>query len=155
WESVLQEYDSRTDRGIERTQASRPPSGGVGHMLLPAGNANRKSGLGAPREAQFQGFPEAPRLDLGALPALSCAHSRAGEPDCRSAAAHGPATGAGLKAKVWQRNTGTAGADMQQPTIRPRTRIAALASAFVVSALIGAPTVATADEGGVSFWIPG
>src|SRR5215813_2257092 len=84
WESVLQEYDSRTDRGIERTQASRPPSGGVGHMLLPAGNANRKSGLGAPREAQFQGFPEAPRLDLGALPALSCAHSRAGEPDCRS-----------------------------------------------------------------------
>ena len=31
----------------------------------------------------------------------------------------------------------------------------ALASALVIGALVGAPTVALADEGGVSFWIPG
>ena len=31
----------------------------------------------------------------------------------------------------------------------------ALASALVIGALVGAPTVARADEGGVSFWVPG
>ena len=30
-----------------------------------------------------------------------------------------------------------------------------LASALVLGALVGAPTVARADEGGVSFWLPG
>jgi hypothetical protein len=31
----------------------------------------------------------------------------------------------------------------------------ALAPALVIGALVGAPTVAVADEGGVSFWVPG
>src|SRR5215475_16201527 len=35
---------------------------------------------------------------------------------------------------------------MKQPT---------LASALIVSAVIAVPTIATADEGGVSFWLPG
>ena len=37
----------------------------------------------------------------------------------------------------------------------PRARTGGLASALIVSALIAVPTVATADEGGVSFWLPG
>src|SRR5262245_39820290 len=40
-------------------------------------------------------------------------------------------------------------------TTNPRARTGGLAPALIVSALIAVPTVATADEGGVSFWIPG
>jgi hypothetical protein len=44
-------------------------------------------------------------------------------------------------------------ADMKQPIAR-RALMGAFASAFL-SAVIAVPTVATADEGGVSFWLPG
>jgi hypothetical protein len=43
---------------------------------------------------------------------------------------------------------------MKQPTVRRRARIGAFASALL-SAVIAVPTVALADEGGVSFWLPG
>src|SRR5262249_2356731 len=46
------------------------------------------------------------------------------------------------------------GAEMKQPTIARRALMGAFASAFL-SAVLTVPTVATADEGGVSFWIPG
>src|SRR5262249_48337890 len=46
------------------------------------------------------------------------------------------------------------GADMQQPAIARGALIGAFASTFL-SIVIGLPTVATADEGGVSFWLPG
>jgi hypothetical protein len=45
------------------------------------------------------------------------------------------------------------GADMQ-PAIARRALMGAFASALL-SVLIAVPTVATADEGGVSFWLPG
>jgi hypothetical protein len=43
---------------------------------------------------------------------------------------------------------------MKQPTTARRALTGAFASAFL-STVIGLPTVATADEGGVSFWLPG
>ena len=43
---------------------------------------------------------------------------------------------------------------MKQPTIARGALIGAFASAFL-SAVIALPTAATADEGGVSFWLPG
>jgi hypothetical protein len=43
---------------------------------------------------------------------------------------------------------------MKEPTIPRRVLMGAFASAFL-SAVIAVPTVALADEGGVSFWIPG
>src|SRR5262249_26488710 len=46
------------------------------------------------------------------------------------------------------------GADMQQPAIARGALIGAFASTFL-SIVIGLPTIATADEGGVSFWLPG
>src|SRR5262249_22991369 len=45
------------------------------------------------------------------------------------------------------------GADMKQLMIARRA-LASFASAFL-AAVIAVPTVATADEGGVSFWLPG
>ncbi len=44
---------------------------------------------------------------------------------------------------------------MKQPTIARYAPRQAFASALVLGALIAAPPVAVADEGGVSFWIPG
>src|SRR5690349_4266791 len=46
------------------------------------------------------------------------------------------------------------GADMKQPTIARRALMGTFASAFL-SAVIAVPMPALADEGGVSFWIPG
>ena len=43
---------------------------------------------------------------------------------------------------------------MKQPTTARGALIGAFASAFL-GAVIAVPTVATADEGGVSFWLPG
>jgi hypothetical protein len=43
---------------------------------------------------------------------------------------------------------------MKPPTTAPGALIGAFASAFL-GAVIAVPTVATADEGGVSFWLPG
>src|SRR5262245_13698491 len=45
-------------------------------------------------------------------------------------------------------------ANMQQPAIARGALIGAFASTFL-SIVIGLPTIATADEGGVSFWLPG
>jgi hypothetical protein len=42
---------------------------------------------------------------------------------------------------------------MKQPTIARRALIGAFASGFL--SMIALPTAATADEGGVSFWLPG
>jgi len=44
---------------------------------------------------------------------------------------------------------------MRQQTIIRRSPMRAVASALVLGALIAAPTIAAADEGGVSFWLPG
>ena len=44
---------------------------------------------------------------------------------------------------------------MKHPTIARRAPVRALAAALALGALTGAPTAAKADEGGVSFWIPG
>jgi len=52
-----------TVSGTKKTEVTRG--------MLPTGNAKPKSALRARRWAQFQGFPEAPCLDLGALAALS------------------------------------------------------------------------------------
>jgi hypothetical protein len=46
------------------------------------------------------------------------------------------------------------GADMKQRTNPRRVLMGAFASALL-GAAIGVPTIATADEGGVSFWLPG
>jgi hypothetical protein len=46
------------------------------------------------------------------------------------------------------------GADMKQPTSVRGVLMAAFASAFL-NAAIGVPMPALADEGGVSFWLPG
>jgi hypothetical protein len=46
------------------------------------------------------------------------------------------------------------GADMKQPTIARRAIMGVFASAFL-SAVVAVPTAARADEGGVSFWVPG
>jgi hypothetical protein len=43
---------------------------------------------------------------------------------------------------------------MKQPTTARGALVGAFASAFL-GAVIAVPTVATADEGGVSFWLPG
>src|SRR5262245_59055258 len=43
---------------------------------------------------------------------------------------------------------------MKQSTTARRALMGAFASAFL-SVVIALPTVATADEGGVSFWLPG
>jgi hypothetical protein len=43
---------------------------------------------------------------------------------------------------------------MKQPTIIPRARVGGLVWA-VLATVISVPTVALADEGGVSFWLPG
>jgi hypothetical protein len=43
---------------------------------------------------------------------------------------------------------------MTQPTIARRALMGAFASGFF-TAVMSVPTVATADEGGVSFWLPG
>src|SRR5262249_17424850 len=50
--------------------------------------------------------------------------------------------------------TSASGADMKQPTSARCALRGAFASAFL-SVVIALPTVATADEGGVSFWLPG
>src|SRR5262245_7962429 len=44
---------------------------------------------------------------------------------------------------------------MQQATTKPRARMGGLASALILNAWIAVPTLARADEGGVSFWLPG
>jgi hypothetical protein len=44
---------------------------------------------------------------------------------------------------------------MNQATITRRARMLGFAAALVLGALIAVPPVATADEGGVSFWLPG
>jgi hypothetical protein len=44
---------------------------------------------------------------------------------------------------------------MKRLTVTRRASAATFASALVVGALVTAPTVAKADEGGVSFWVPG
>jgi hypothetical protein len=46
------------------------------------------------------------------------------------------------------------GAEMKEPTITPRALVGGFASALL-AAVIAVPTVARADEGGVSFWLPG
>jgi hypothetical protein len=44
---------------------------------------------------------------------------------------------------------------VKHPTIAQRAPVRALAAALALGALTGVPTAAKADEGGVSFWIPG
>src|SRR5438067_11594385 len=67
------------------------------------------------------------------------------------------ATGDGPNGRWRQRDTGNRprGADMRQQTIIRRSPMRAVASALVLGALIAAPTIAAADEGGVSFWLHG
>ena len=44
---------------------------------------------------------------------------------------------------------------MTQPTITRRACARAVVPALVLGALVAASTAAKADEGGVSFWVPG
>jgi len=44
---------------------------------------------------------------------------------------------------------------MKQQAITLRSAMGAVASALVIGALTAAPTIAKAEEAGVSFWVPG
>jgi len=108
--------------------------------LLHTSNAKPKSALCPVGSLNFRVFPEARHLDVDMLASFIRAH-------------------AGFIR--WLREMAASGyqyidrgADMKQPTIRRRARIGVFASAFL-SAVIAVPTVARADEGGVSFWLPG
>jgi hypothetical protein len=54
-----------------------------------------------------------------------------------------------------QKSNARGEAIMKQRTITQRAARGVFAAAFVLGAFVTAPTVARADEGGVSFWVPG
>jgi hypothetical protein len=113
--------------------------------VLQSRNATPKTAVCAYVKPEFQVFPDAQYLNLGTQVSNGVL-----DIILRPLGGDGDSGDGGR----WGSGTPTWGADMKQLSIGRCASIGAFASAFL-GAVIAVPTVATADEGGVSFWLPG